>query len=100
MSPSEVKVYRPFLPSSNIRGLVYAYNDLTIDVDDNRSAEVAFEGVVVCKGNFNVTNVNNLAIRYNPNLSIISAVLDTQQACHLTDLYFNKFWYIVVCIVL
>lgn len=91
--PKTMPYKKPFLPTSNIRGIVYAYRDLNIVLNPSYNGDVAIEGVVICgSGNFTVSNVNNLSLRYNPNLSIISSVLDTpQESVFLSELFFNKF---------
>ena len=52
-----------YSPSSNLKGIIYAkYGNILINP---KGGTVAFEGVIVCGGDFTVENAANIGIRYN-----------------------------------
>ncbi len=84
---SESSAYSPFVPTSNIRGVLYAKNNIVIEPSQG---DVSLEGIVVCEGSMKVYDANNFSIRYDPSLSSISVALP-QGSYMLSQLLFNKF---------
>ena len=76
-----------FIPTSNIRGILYAKGDMIINV---AKGDVSLEGIVVCEGKFQVYTCNNLGIRYDPELSSITVATKTDHY-DLSQIFFNKF---------
>lgn len=79
--------YRPFVPTSNVRGILYSKGNMRITP---QKGDVALEGIVICEKDFEVSGATNLAIRYDPTLASISVVLGVESYT-LSQIFYNRF---------